>query len=175
TVAVIGERMAHGDGFEIARTALRANVKRIDCSVYDVDERELGRFDVVYLGSLLMHLRDPVKALERVRSVCAGRLIVVDGIDLPLSLRCPRLPVAHLDARGRPWWWYPNLAGLARAVEAGGFEVTERPRRLFVPPGEGWRPRRFDLRAVSGREGRHHLISSWLVDPHGIVVARPRA
>src|SRR5437763_15483010 len=26
TVAVIGERMAHGDGFEIARTALRANV-----------------------------------------------------------------------------------------------------------------------------------------------------
>jgi hypothetical protein len=37
----------------------------------------VGRFDLVYLGSLLVHLRDPVRALECVRSVCDGLLIVV--------------------------------------------------------------------------------------------------
>jgi hypothetical protein len=60
----------------------------------------------------------------------------VDGIDLPLSLRSPKLPLARLDARGRPWWWYPNVAGLARIVEAGGFQVIDGPHRLFVPRGK---------------------------------------
>jgi len=152
-VAAIGARMAGGIGFEIARAALGSHVQRLDCSVYDLDERELGRFDFVYLGSLLVHLRDPVRALERVRSVCNGQLVVVDGIDLPLSLRSPRTALARLDGRGRPWWWFPNAAGLARLVESGGFELTERPRRVFVPPGPGWpQPRRSDLRLARSRE-----------------------
>jgi tRNA (mo5U34)-methyltransferase len=174
TVAAIGERLAQGSGFELARAALRSSVKRIDRSVYELDPGELGSFDVVYLGSLLVHLRDPVRALERVRSVCAGTLILVDGIDLPLTLRCPRTPVSRLDGRGRPWWWYPNLAGLVRLVEAGGFELTAAPRRLFVPPGPAWNPARRNLRALRSRVGREALTAAWLGDPHAVIVARPR-
>jgi tRNA (mo5U34)-methyltransferase len=174
TVSSVGQRMARGDGFEIARQALRSKATRLDCSVYDLDEREVGRFDVVYVGSLLVHLRDPVRALERVRAVCDGTLIVVDGIDLPLTVRSPRLPVARIDGRGRPWWWYPNLAGLARLVEASGFELVAAPRRLLVPPGAGWNPSRWRPRGILSREGRNHLIAAWLGDPHGVLVARPR-
>jgi tRNA (mo5U34)-methyltransferase len=173
-VTTLAQRMAGGDGFEIARAALGSRVQRLDQSVYDLDEQEVGRFDVIYLGSLLVHLRDPVRALERVRAVCDGTLIVVDGIDLPLSLRSPRLPLARLDGRGRPWWWYANLAGLARLLEAAGFELAEPPRRLFVPTGRGWQPDRFNARALSSHEGRYQLIAAWLGDPHGIIVARPR-
>jgi tRNA (mo5U34)-methyltransferase len=174
TVSALAARLAGGDGFTIAQRALGSSVQRVDCSVYDLDERDLGRFDVVYLGSLLVHLRDPVRALERVRTVCDGTLVVVDGIDLPLTLRSPRLPLARLDGRGRPWWWYANLAGLARLVEAGGFELVSPPRRLFVPPGAGWRPRRLAPQGLRGREGRYQLIAAWLGDPHGVIVARPR-
>jgi tRNA (mo5U34)-methyltransferase len=174
TVATLAKRLAAGDGFALAHQALRSSVKRLDCSVYDLDEREVGRFDVVYLGSLLVHLRDPVRALERIRAVCDGILVVVDGIDLPLTLRSPRLAVARLDGRGRPWWWYPNLAALARLVEAGGFELTQPPHRLFVAPGDGWRPRRLQPRALRSREGRYGLTVAWLGDPHGVVVGRPR-
>ncbi len=173
TVAAIASRMAGGKGFEIAREALGSRVKRVDRSVYDLDERDLGRFDLVYLGSLLLHLRDPVGALQRIRAVCSGTLVVVDGIDLPLSLTKPRLPVAYLDGRGRPWWWYPNLTALARLVESGGFELNRAPRRVFVPAGTGWRPPRFRLGAARSREGRHQLLSAWLGDPHGVVVGRP--
>jgi tRNA (mo5U34)-methyltransferase len=174
TVAEIAKRQASGDGFEIAREALGSSVQRQAMSVYELDPERVGRFDVVYLGSLLVHLRDPVRALERVASVCAGTLIVVDGIDLALTLRSPRAPLARLDGRGRPWWWYPNLAGLQRLVEAGGFELTQPPQRLFVTPGAGWRPARWAPRLLRSRAGRDQLTAAWLGDPHGAIVARPR-
>jgi tRNA (mo5U34)-methyltransferase len=173
TVEVIGQRMAEGDGFEIAAAAFGSRAKRLDRSVYDLDEQSVGRFDLVYLGSLLVHLRDPVRALERVRAVCDGTLVVVDGIDLPLTLRRPRTPLARLDGRGRPWWWYPNKTGLARVVEAAGFELLEGPRLLFVPPGPGWRPPRFNPGLLRSHEGRHALTSAWLGDPHAVLLARP--
>jgi len=174
TVEALARRSAGGAGFEIAREALRSSVERIDCSVYDLDEDQLGRFDVIYLGSLLIHLRDPVRALERVRSVCDGILVVVDGIDLPLSLRTPRMPVARLDGRGRPWWWYSNTAGLARMVEAGGFELVKGPQRIFVPPGPDGLRNRWQASALRSREGRFALTVAWLGDPHAMIVARPR-
>jgi len=175
TIEAIGRRQAGGAGFELARRELGSAVRRLDRSVYELDEREVGRFDVVYLGSLLIHLRDPVRALERVRAVCDGTLIVVDGIDLPLSFLFRRNPVARLDGRGRPWWWYANAAGLARMVEAAGFEVLEGPRRLFIPPGPGWPLDRLRPRLLRTREGRYHLTVAWKGDPHALVVARPRA
>ncbi len=175
TIAAIGRRQGTGSGFEVAKRALGSSVRRLDMSVYDLDEREVGRFDLVYLGSLLIHLRDPVRALERVRDVCDGTLIVVDGIDLPLSFLFPRHPVARLDGRGRPWWWYSNAAGLARLVEAAGFEVVRGPTRLFIPPGVGWTRRRRILRQLKTQQGRYQLTVALMGDPHAVVVARPRA
>lgn len=174
TIAAVGERHAGGVGFEIAKRELGSSVERLDCSIYDLDENELGSFDVVYIGSLLLHLRDPVRALERVRAVCGDTLIVVDGVDPFYSLLWRRQPVAALDGRGRPWWWYPNVAGLARMVEVAGFELTSKPRRLNIPAGPGWPLRRFDPRALRTREGRYHHYVAWKGDPHAIVVARPR-
>jgi tRNA (mo5U34)-methyltransferase len=172
--AEIGRRKGAGRGFEIAQRELRSAVRRIECSVYDLDESVAGRFDVVYLGSLLVHLREPVRAVERLRSVCDGTLIVVDGIDLPLSLLLPRVPVATLDGRGRPWWWYPNQAGLARLVEVGGFDVVEGPRRIFMPPGKGQPLPEQHPRLLASREGRRQLVIVRRGDPHAVIVARPR-
>lgn len=172
TLAVIGRRKAEGLGFEIAHKGLKSSVKRLERSVYDLDESD-GTFDLVYLGSLLVHLRDPVKALERLRAVCSGTMIVVDGIDLVLSLLLPRLPVATLDAKGRPWWWYPNQAALRRMIEAGGFEVIEGPRRIFVPPGAGQPVASLHPKLLASREGRRALVIARRGDPHAVVVARP--
>jgi tRNA (mo5U34)-methyltransferase len=174
TVAIINRRQAGGVGFEIAKRELGSSVRRIERSVYDLEEGDAGRFDLACVGSLLVHLRDPVGALERVGAVCDGTLIVVDGIDLPLSLLHPRQPVARLDGRGRPWWWYANAAGLARMVEAAGFEVVEGPRRLYMPPGAGQPRVRLRPRLLTTREGRQALIVAWRGDPHAVVVARPR-
>ena len=173
--AEIGKRKGAGQGFEIAARALGSNVTRLERSVYDVDEAEMGRFDLIYLGSLLIHLRDPVRAVERLRSVCDGTMIVVDGIDLPLSLLLPRLPLATLDIRGRPWWWYPNQAALGRMIEGGGFELVERPRRIYMPAGKGQPLASLSPRTLRTREGRQALVIARKGDPHAVAVARPRA
>jgi tRNA (mo5U34)-methyltransferase len=173
-VEAIAKRKAGGQGFEIARRELGSSVRRIERSVYDASEDELGRFDLIFLGSLLIHLRDPVRALERLRAICAGTMIVMDGIELALSILLPRYPVATLDAVGRPWWWYSNQAGLARMIEAGGFEVLQRPKRMFMPPGRGQPLAKFDPKLLRTRHGRHLLTVARFGDPHAVTVARPR-
>ena len=45
--------------------------------VYRLND-SVGRFDVVTLGSILIHLRDPFLALERAASVCSSTIVVTD-------------------------------------------------------------------------------------------------
>jgi len=174
-IAEVGRRKAGGRGFEIARDALGSSVKRLELSVYDVDESSVGLFDVVYFGSLLLHLRDPILALQRVRAVCKEVLIVLDAIDLPLSVMLPKRPVAAFDGRERPWWWKPNAAGLARMVEAGGFTVTMPAKRLFMKPGAGQPLPQLRPRMIRSRAGRETAVLAWRGDPHAVLVARPRS
>jgi len=174
-IAEISKRMEDGNGFELAKAALSSSVTRHDCSVYDLKPEQFGVFDLVYVGSLLVHLRDPVRALEAVRSVCGGSVVLVDGIDLPLTLKASRTPAFRFDGAGRPWWFTANLVGLARIVESAGFELTAEPRRLYVPPGAGWNPSRRAVGGLFSRTGREALIGAWKGDPHGVVTARPRS
>ena len=173
-IAAVGKRKGEGQGFQIAHAALGSNVRRIEMSVYDLDPEMVGRFDVVYVGSLLLHLRDPVLALERVCGVCSGEVLVVDAIDVMLSLMLPKTPLAILDGRQRPWWWKPNIAGLVRMVEAGGFDVVGRPQRVFMPPGRGQQRPRVRPRLLASRLGREALVRAWKGDPHAAVRGKPR-
>jgi tRNA (mo5U34)-methyltransferase len=174
TVMAVGRRKDEGRGFEVAHRALGSSVRFEERSVYDLDPAEVGEFDLVYVGSLLLHLRDPVRALERVRSVCRGRLLLVDNIDLLLTLVLPRRAVAAFDGIGRPWWWTANLAGLVRMVRAAGFEPEGRPARVYMPAGRG-HPKRRDLRPSMLRteEGRHIALTALRGAPHAAIVARP--
>ena len=174
-VEAIGERKRAGSGFELAAKCLDSKVERHDMSVYDISPDRLGEFDFVYVGSLLLHLRDPVRALEQVRSVCRGSLLLVDAIDLTLTLRHPRRAVASLDGRGRPWWWKPNQATLVRMVEAAGFTLTALPQRVLMPPGGGQNRSRPRLRQLRHRAAREGLFHAWRGDPHVAISARPRS
>lgn len=171
----IGRRKEGGSGFEIAHAALGSRVERHELSVYDLSPERVGTFDFVYVGSLLLHLRDPVRALEAVASVCRDTMLLVDAIDLPLTLRLPRRPVAALDGLARPWWWKPNRAGLLRMLASAGFDPVAPPRQVLMTPGAG-QPRpgpRRAARALRHREGRTVVFRTWAGDPHLAVLARP--
>jgi tRNA (mo5U34)-methyltransferase len=174
TVSVLATQKAGGVGFELARRALGSSVERRELSIYDLAPDDVGEFDFVYIGSLLLHLRDPVGALERARSVCRGTLVLCDAVDVTLTRILRRLPAATLDGRGRPWWWKPNMAALARMVESAGFVLTQRPRHLFLPPGRGYPKPRVTARVLLSRLGREEVMRSWRGDHHAVLVARPR-
>lgn len=173
TIEALSRRKRGGEGFALARERLHSSVTRHDMNVYDVTAEALGTFDFVYVGSLLLHLRDPVRALDRVREVCRGELVIVDSIDLLLTLLFPRWPVASLDVRGRPWWWTCNAAGIVRLAEAARFRVPDRPRRIFMPPGAGQPLPALRPGMLLTEAGRESAIKRWRGDPHVAVHAFP--
>jgi tRNA (mo5U34)-methyltransferase len=169
--AAIGARKDAGQGFEIARQAFDSKVTRLERSIYDVDAADMGDFDFIYVGSLLLHLRDPVGGLARLRRVCRGRLLVVDAINPVLSFIAPRWPVATLDGRGRPWWWRPNVAGLARITEAAGFHVTGKPKVFGMPAGAGQPRPAFGPRTLRHATTLSVTLRARVGDPHAAVLA----
>jgi tRNA (mo5U34)-methyltransferase len=173
TIAAISDHKRGGGGFDVAREWLGSSVVRHELSVYDVDPGGLGRFDFIYMGSLLLHLRDPVRALDRLRAVCDGELLLVDNIDLLLTLVFPRRPVASLDMQGRPWWWTCNVAGIVRMLQAARFRPLERPRRVFMPPGDGQALPRLRPGLLLSRAGRDAALLRLRGDPHVAVRAAP--
>jgi tRNA (mo5U34)-methyltransferase len=158
--------------FALAKEALGSRVERLDLSVYDLDPTEQGRFDFVFLGSLLLHLRDPLRALAAVRGVCSGEAVIADTVEAIPSLLRRRTPVARLDGLGRPWWWLPNAAGLNRMVLASGFEVLETTGLYYLPLGQAhprkplWRHNPF----TPG--GREEIVVALRGVPHVAVRAR---
>lgn len=150
-----------GPGFREAARALGSSARRVARSAYDLDPDADGSFDVVLCGALLLHLRDPVRALEAMRSVCHGCLLLVEAVDPVLEVVLPRVPAARL----RPeWdeWWRVNSAGLATMAVTAGFRVVETGPRFIVPHGPG-APRDHKLSALAGalggRPGRRGLLT----------------
>jgi hypothetical protein len=114
-----------------------------------------------------------VRALQAVRAVCEGELLIVDAIDLPLTIAHRNHPVARLDGVGRPWWWKPNVAALRRMVEDAGFEVAQAPVQVYMPPGKGQPLPHLTPRHLLSASGRELLVLKRRGDPHAAVTGRP--
>jgi SAM-dependent methyltransferase len=125
-----------GRGFKSASEILGSTARRVICNVYDLDlERIDGPVDFAFSGAILLHLRDPVKALGRVKDVLKpdGELRLMEPVSLALTLRAPRRPSAVFRAADSGFgWWLPNLATLHAWPRAAGFASSERI--TFVRP-----------------------------------------
>jgi hypothetical protein len=167
----------NGNGFPIAHEALRSSVQRHEMTVYEISPETLGTFDFVFVGSILLHLRDPVGALERVRSVARGEVVFNEAIEYVLSKLRPRTPTARLDSGDRVWWWQPNLAALHSMIEQAGFEIVERGQPYFVPFGPRYEvPKhgpRDVLRRLRSAKGWEELVLYRRGIPHAAVRCRP--
>jgi hypothetical protein len=167
----------NGNGFPIARAALGSRVERHEMTVYEIDPETLGRFDFVFVGSLLLHLRDPIGALERIRTVAKKEVVLNECVEYVLTKLRPRTPTARLDAEDRVWWWQPNLAALHSMIEQAGFEIVERGRPYFVPFGSRYPRPRLGLRAIAQRlrtaKGWEELVLYRRGIAHAAVRCRP--
>lgn len=162
-----------GLGFKIAAEALGSKVERLALSVYDVADAGLGAFDVVVCGSLLLHLRDPIRALEAIRLVCTGEFMSTEAIDLRLTLLHRNLPYSRLDGTTELCqWWTPNTACHERMLESAGFDVIRRGRPYADPYGEGHPNRGPGLRSRVRSAFRAARLGNDGV-PHAALLARP--
>jgi tRNA (mo5U34)-methyltransferase len=179
------EGMEPGRGFRIAADALDSKVERRGLNVYELSPETVGMFDVVVCGSLMQHLRDPLRALEAIRSVCTGWFMSMEMVRLGLSLLYPRRPltqlIGHVDT-----WTLPNAAGHARMLELAGFEVVKRRFPYTTPYGRAQREAVKGLKSAVRSEGAgtvaRALVRSGVTfaltrhvgDVTSAIVARPR-
>jgi protein O-GlcNAc transferase len=138
--------------FDLCRDALgydERQCRRIDMSVYDVSEKILGRFDVVFCFGTLYHLRHPLLALDRLSAVCDGEIFVESAILDDFSPY--RGGFGHGYAGGQSVmefyprdeyagnhtnWFVPTVQAMMGLLDAAGFgecrgwKLTERPTAL---------------------------------------------
>lgn len=167
--AASGERT--GRGFETAKRILGSAAERVEISAYDLSPENVGTFDFVVCGSLMLHLRDPVRALEAIRGVCRERFLSAETISLGLTV-AHRKPAARLLGGDRCQWWIPNPAGHRLMLRAAGFEIERRAAPYAIPLGPA-HPSRGKLLKAS----REHLLAAPVTRgvgvPHSAALCRP--
>jgi SAM-dependent methyltransferase len=120
--------------FWIMRDLLKSRVKYMNARVYDLqpDLFDGQSFDLVFMGALLLHLRDPIGALMAARSVCADQLITTTRI----MVKDGDNPHPRMDL---PWtrdntisWWRPNKACYKHWFLAAGFRQVDVERTVTL-------------------------------------------
>jgi tRNA (mo5U34)-methyltransferase len=161
-----------GRGFRIAHKALGSKVERKPISVYKLAEAGLGTFDVVVCGSLMLHLRDPIAALESIRKVCGGLFLSSECIDLRLTVLHPKEPYARLDGTSELCqWWSPNTAAHIRMLESAGFDIIQKGKPYADPYGEAHPPPKGPRAGAISAFRKARLGNDGV--PHVAVLAKP--
>lgn len=165
-------------GFAVAKELLDSKVTYHEETVYDISPEKLGHFDLVMFLGVFYHLRHPLLALDRIRSVMkTGGLMVMESHvidhfvllpdesgknmvgDYPELQAVPLLQFYPRGALGGDWsnMFGPNLAGMRELAEEAQFEVI----KSMVGAAPHWHTRGFlcahaieddDRRYIQARE-----------------------
>src|SRR6266508_3546048 len=103
-----------------------SRLKAKTIGVYDIrpEEFENSPFDLVFAGSITSHLRDPILALERLRSVTSGTcLIAAPAVGVVETL--PTMVLVGTMDSDRRSWWVLNKKGLLEMLYCAGFSTAE--------------------------------------------------
>jgi tRNA (mo5U34)-methyltransferase len=138
---------ARGDGFRLAKEALGSSVQRVVRSIYDADPADLGTFDLVFCGMVLIHLRDQLLALERIARLCRGTFISAEEPDrltgwLPFAAARYRA-----DRDSAVVYWTPSARTWQRMLWTSGFDQVRRHASFKVQSNRGFSVRHQILHA----------------------------
>jgi tRNA (mo5U34)-methyltransferase len=130
-----------GDGFRLAKEIRGSAVERVDMSVYHATPEELGTFDLVFCGSVLLHLRDQLLALERIANLCTGTFISAEEYDRVSSL-LPFPASRYLADRDKAvLFWLPAIDTWKRMMWTAGFDRVERHGKFTMVATNGLKVR----------------------------------
>jgi len=126
------EREVMRDGFTIVGEALGSTrVRRIWKAIYELTAADLGTFDLVFSGAMLMHVRDPVLGIQRMRECCKqdGRLIVSISTTMPDASE----PIARFVGEWNQCnWWQMSPPCLDRVLQCCDFDRIEHRDRYTL-------------------------------------------
>ena len=117
------------NGFWYTHERLGSKARLVHGTAYNVHNK-IGRFDVVTLCSILIHLRDPLRALENAISFAEGSVIITDVVPRIIAKHLQPLPLAYFmpdKSRRVPhggWtWWHITAEVYVRYLTLKGFRI----------------------------------------------------
>lgn len=132
--------------FWFSHALLASAAEHLDCSVYELSPASVGIFDVVFCGSLLLHLMNPLEALVHIRSVTREMAVVATQLSEDAETLAPDQPLLEFGNR-RPdlagsipllgascVYWLLNTTSLRELMEYAGFSRTEALEPVALPP-----------------------------------------
>jgi tRNA (mo5U34)-methyltransferase len=125
------DREVMRDGFALVGEALGSRrVRRIWQAIYELTAADLGTFDLVFSGAMLMHVRDPILGIQRMRDCCkpGGRLIVSISTTMPDA----KEPIARFAGEWNQCnWWQMSPRCLDEVLRCCDFTTIEH-RELYT-------------------------------------------
>jgi tRNA (mo5U34)-methyltransferase len=132
-------------GFNRLKALLGSRVRYVQGSVYTLSPEQVGEFDLILFFGVLYHLRYPLLAIDRIRCVSRGEVLIethtLTSRHLLRGLFWPLGALSGLAAifRGTPLWrqykeyelhaedqsnWFgPNIKAVIESFETAGFSV----------------------------------------------------
>ena len=130
------------DHFRMAHAMRGSKVEYRPCSVYDLSPYTVGTFDVVFCGSLLVHLQNPLLALHRIRSVTKELAVIETAVDEVGEAQPGNRPALSFGALGPEGeagesntFWLCTTAAVRRMLEYADFAATVPQGVFLLPPG----------------------------------------
>jgi 2-polyprenyl-3-methyl-5-hydroxy-6-metoxy-1,4-benzoquinol methylase len=114
------------------KDALQSKVDFRNLRVYEISKETLdgGDFDLVFMGAILAHLRDPIGALAAVRSICRGQVITTTAImNEHTSIPGQFLPYIEDE---NDIWWLPDESCFQKWFTAAGFRDVDVRRQVAL-------------------------------------------
>ena len=115
------------NGYRLAHQLVKSTAR----TVYG-DARELSRYvgphDVVLIGQMLVHVRDPLAVIEQACKVAQESIVIAEG-----SWEAEE-PVARffgVQFPGTNSWWHLSTGLYRDALSLFGFELTQKSRGLY--------------------------------------------
>jgi SAM-dependent methyltransferase len=113
-----------------ARSYFDAKARFVYATAYDTPE-DIGSFDVVTLAAILLHLRDPMRALENVIRFTRKWIVISEVIPLRLTQEELKRPLAvFVPAPNSNWpphggitWWHMSPELFIRYLDIKGFDI----------------------------------------------------
>lgn len=114
-----------GQGFNIASEILGSKVRKNILSVYDLSPEQFGKFDFVFCSDLLLHLINPMAALQRIHSVVSGYAMIADVFYPELGEDETDTLIQYLGAKIKCTWWRFSIGSLREMMLDAGFSKVE--------------------------------------------------
>jgi hypothetical protein len=115
------------NGYRLAHWLLKSKARQAYGDATRLSQY-IAPHDIVLIGQLLVHVRDPIAVIEQASKVAKEKIIIVEGSWLE---QAPIARYVQVDFPGMSAWWHLS-SGLYEAVlNTFGFTVTSATKAMY--------------------------------------------